>query len=102
MLELVDEDARAYQAFLEARHDAEVIAQVTRLPLRVAELCSEVNALGGEVRITGAIAGDVKAARTFATAAQAAALQLAEANVALQPNAEAKANLEGEIARLRP
>lgn len=102
LLELVDEDAAAYDAFLEARREPGVIARMSEMPLRVAAACADVSAMAEEIaeRITGAVAADVNAARTLAEAARHAALELAEANLGMQRDPVAKAELKARIQQL--
>jgi formiminotetrahydrofolate cyclodeaminase len=103
LLRLVDDDAAAYDAFLEDKRNAAVIARMNELPLQVASACRDVSALVAEVaeRITGAIAADVHAAGTLADAARQAALDLAEANVRTEKDPLAQAELTQRIQTLR-
>jgi formiminotetrahydrofolate cyclodeaminase len=101
LLALVDEDAQAYAAYLSAHDNPAVIQRVTTLPLQVAEHARAVRALSEEVQITGAVVGDVRAARRLAEAAAAAALDLAETNLTLERDPQRKHRLTSEIERLR-
>ena len=103
LLLLVDEDADAYDAFLEARREPSAIARMCETPLRVAEACRALDDVAERVSalITGAIGADVRAARRLAAAARAAALELAEANLNAKMDAVAKAELKQRIEELR-
>jgi formiminotetrahydrofolate cyclodeaminase len=107
LLGLVEEDAAAYRAFLEARRSggdrqAEV-ARVSQAPLDIARACADVVDLSGEVekRSRGPLLGDVRTARQLAHAACMAALDLAEQDVALHTEASAQQQVRDEVARLR-
>jgi formiminotetrahydrofolate cyclodeaminase len=103
LLRLVDEDAAAYDAFLADKRDRAAIARMNEMPLRVASTCRDVSAMVDEVaeRITGAIAADVNAARTLADAACQASLDLAEANIRMERDPAAQAQLKERIQELR-
>ena len=103
LLRLVDEDAAAFRAYLDAKHDRALLAPVVDSPLEIARACLEVVELGNQVDslATGSIRGDVHAARHIASAAALAALDLAEENVGLAADAAAKRQLRERIARLR-
>jgi formiminotetrahydrofolate cyclodeaminase len=103
LLELVDEDAAAYDAFLEAKRDPAAIARMNDVPLRVAAACRDVSRLGEHVaaHLGGAIAADVHAAGTLAEAARAASLDLAEANISAVRDPVAHAQLRARIQELR-
>ena len=103
LLHLVDEDAQAFRAYLDAKHDPTLVARVADSPLEIARACLAVVGLGNEVDglASGSIRGDVHAARHLAGAAALAALDLAEENVGLMADAAAKRQLRERIARLR-
>jgi formiminotetrahydrofolate cyclodeaminase len=107
LLELVDEDAAAFRAFLAARRSGvgllEAIARTASAPLKIGSACAEVIVLSDTVEAdtAGPMLGDVRAARYLAAAAVQTALALAEQNLDLQPDAEARQALEAEISRLR-
>ncbi|MBV9326067.1 MAG: cyclodeaminase/cyclohydrolase family protein [Chloroflexi bacterium] len=107
LLKLVDEDAAAYQAFLATRRGTEdrqaAINRVAATPLAIGRACVEVIGLTRTVEdhTRGALLGDVHAARHLAQAAVRTAVDLAEQNLGLQPDASARRALEAEITRLR-
>jgi len=93
LLALVDEDAAAFRAYLDAkraqRHgqhpDLEgAVSHSTQTPLRIAAACSAVLELSGAIggRIQGMTLGDVQAAAELARAAKSAALGLVGQDVA--------------------
>lgn len=107
LLQLVDEDADAFEAFVHARHEKtgvdEAIERITRIPLTIGAACAEIIQVshaveGHEVRH---MHGDVRAAQHLAQAAVRTALDIAEANVPLQKDPAARARLIDEIARLK-
>ena len=103
LLQLVDEDAAAFRAYLDAKHDPTLVARVVDSPLEIARACHEVVDLSNQVDAvaSGAVRGDVHAARHIARAAALAALDLAEENVGMTADPEAKRQLRERIARLR-
>ena len=103
LLRQVDEDAAAFRAYLDAKHDRALLARVVDSPLEIARACQEVVALGNQVDAvaSGPVRGDVHAARHIASAAALAALDLAEENVGLTADPAAKRQLRERIARLR-
>jgi formiminotetrahydrofolate cyclodeaminase len=107
LLRLVDEDALAFHAFLEAKRSgadqAAIAARTSRIPLQIAAACASVVDLSREIETptSGSILGDVHAARHLAQAALTAAVELAEENIGLNPTVEAQNALRDEIAVLR-
>ena len=107
LLELVDEDAAAFRAFLAAKRSGvgllEAIARAASAPLQIGSACAQVIALSDTVEAdtAGPMLGDVRAARHLAAAAVQTAVAIAEQNLDLQPDAEARQALEEEISRLR-
>jgi formiminotetrahydrofolate cyclodeaminase len=104
---LVDEDARAYREFIAARRRREDVAgaaeRAARVPLRIAQACSEVVALAAEMRprVRGALSGDVRTAQLLGRAACAAAVGLAEQDVKHIADPAARARLLGDLAAVR-
>jgi formiminotetrahydrofolate cyclodeaminase len=107
LLALVDEDARAYAAFLSARRTGagreEAVERVTRIPLAIGWASAQVIELSRRVEEhdVRAMRGDVRAARHLAQAALRTAVDLAEANISLQSDPVAREALVVEIGRLR-
>jgi methenyltetrahydrofolate cyclohydrolase len=103
LLALVDEDANAFRAFLDDKRSQTAIARVSQAPLQVARACAEVVDLSRAVeeRTSGPMLGDVRAARHLANAALLAALDIAEQDVALQRDANARDSLTAQIEQLR-
>jgi formiminotetrahydrofolate cyclodeaminase len=107
LLKLVDEDAAAYQAFLATRRGGEdrqaAINRVAATPLAIGRACLDVIALTHplEEHTRGPMLGDVRTARHLAQAGVRTAVDLAEQNLELQPEASARRALEAEITRLR-
>jgi formiminotetrahydrofolate cyclodeaminase len=107
LLKLVDEDAAAYQAFLATRRGTEdrqaAINRVAATPLAIGRACFDLVGLSRTVEqhTRGPLLGDVRAARHLAEAGLRTAVDLAEQNLELQPEASARRALEAEIARLR-
>ena len=103
LLVLVDEDAAAFRAFLGDKHDQAAIGRVSQVPLEVARACAAVVDLSRSVqeRTSGPMLGDVLAARHLANAALAAALDIADQDVALQRDADARQRLTAQIEELR-
>jgi formiminotetrahydrofolate cyclodeaminase len=81
LVELADEDAEAYTAFMAARN-AETRARIIEVPERIAAHAEEVAELGGRVRaqLTSSVAGDAEASIELALAAARVARRLAELN----------------------
>jgi formiminotetrahydrofolate cyclodeaminase len=113
LLALVDEDAAAFRAFLDAKRarrseDDEALktalGRTSQTPLEIATACAAVVELGAalEGQIHGMTLGDVRAARHLATAALTAALDLSEQNVGLlEADPPAQARMRATIASLR-
>jgi methenyltetrahydrofolate cyclohydrolase len=103
LLGLVDADAEAYRAFLQAKRSAGALERMSQTPLEIAAACGDVVRLSVEMegRATAVLLGDVRAARQLASAALAAALAIAEQNVLLFADSAAQGRLRIEIARLR-
>jgi formiminotetrahydrofolate cyclodeaminase len=107
LLKLVDEDAAAYHTFLATRRGSEerqtAINRVAATPLAIGRACVDVIALSHtlEQRTRGPMLGDVRAAQHLAQAGVRTAVDLAEQNLELQPDASARRALEAEITRLR-
>jgi formiminotetrahydrofolate cyclodeaminase len=107
LLRLVDEDAAAYRAFLTARRGTEerqaAVNRVAATPLAIGRACVDVIGLSRtvETHTRGPLRGDVAAARHLAQAGALTAVDLAEQNLELEPDAGARRALEAEITRLR-
>jgi methenyltetrahydrofolate cyclohydrolase len=107
LLDLVDEDARAYASFLDARRTGvgrdEAVERVTRTPLAIGRASVHIVELSHRVEEheVRAMRGDVRAARHLAQAALRTAVDLAEANIELQSDRDARRALVEEIGRLR-
>jgi formiminotetrahydrofolate cyclodeaminase len=107
LLGLVDEDAAAFDAYLDARRadvgEGAAIARMSRTPLDVGKACADIVALSHRVETHDVrhMRGDVRAARHLAQAAVRTSLDIAEANVPLQRDPAARAELLEEISRLR-
>jgi formiminotetrahydrofolate cyclodeaminase len=81
LVELADEDAAAYQAFLADRSDA-TRERIIAVPLEIAECAEEAAELAERVRgkLRTAVVGDAEAARELARTASRVARRLAELN----------------------
>jgi methenyltetrahydrofolate cyclohydrolase len=81
LLELADEDAQAYTAFMAQRNDA-TRARIIDVPEEIAALADEVAALAESVgaQLRSSVAGDAEAAAELARAAARVARRLAELN----------------------
>jgi formiminotetrahydrofolate cyclodeaminase len=81
LVELADEDAAAYTAFMADRND-ETRAQIIAVPEEIAARADEVVELGERVRaqLTSSVAGDAEAGVELARAAARVARRLAELN----------------------
>ena len=107
LLDLVDEDAAAFRAFLAAKRSGvgllEATARASSAPLQIATACAQVIALSHTVEAdaAGQLLGDVRAARHLAEAAVQTAVAITEQNLDLQPDARARQALEEQISRLR-
>jgi formiminotetrahydrofolate cyclodeaminase len=103
LLALVDEDAAAYRAFLHARREPTSIERVARTPLLIGQACARVIALTDALEQHGvrSMRGDVRAARHLAEAGVRTAVDLAEQNLELFKDTEARRSVEAEISDLR-
>jgi formiminotetrahydrofolate cyclodeaminase len=81
LVELADDDAEAYTAFMEERSD-ETRARIIQVPQQIALHADEVAELAERVRaqLTSSVAGDAEAAVELARAAARVARRLAELN----------------------
>jgi formiminotetrahydrofolate cyclodeaminase len=81
LLQLADEDAVAYTAFMADRND-ETRARIIEVPEQIAAQADEVERLAEHVRsrLTSSVAGDAEAAVELARAAARVARRLAELN----------------------
>jgi formiminotetrahydrofolate cyclodeaminase len=81
LLQLADEDAVAYTAFMANRND-ETRARIIEVPEEIAAQADEVARLAEQVRsrLTSSVAGDAEAAVELARAAARVARRLAELN----------------------
>jgi formiminotetrahydrofolate cyclodeaminase len=81
LVELADEDAEAYTAFMAKRND-ETRASIIEVPQQIAAYADEVAALAERVRaqLTSSVAGDAEAAVELAESAARVARRLAELN----------------------
>jgi methenyltetrahydrofolate cyclohydrolase len=81
LLELADEDAQAYTAFMAQRNDA-TRARIIDVPAEIAALADEVAALAESVgaQLRSSVAGDAEAAAELARTAARVARRLAELN----------------------
>jgi formiminotetrahydrofolate cyclodeaminase len=82
LVELADEDAEAYTAFM-AERTAETRARIIEVPEQIAAHADEVAELAERVRaqLTSSVAGDAEASAQLALAAARVARRLAELNV---------------------
>jgi methenyltetrahydrofolate cyclohydrolase len=81
LVELGDEDAAAYAAFMEERNE-ETRAEIIRVPEEIARRADEVVelALGAADKVSPSVAGDARAAAGLGRAAAGVARGLAELN----------------------
>ena len=81
LVELADEDAEAYTAFMADRSEA-TRARIIAVPEEIAAHADEVQAIAEAVRaqLTSSVAGDAEAAAELARAAARVARRLAELN----------------------
>ncbi len=81
LVELADEDAAAYTAFMADRSDA-TRARIIAVPEEIAACADEVAALAEQMRsqLTSSVAGDAEAAAELARAAARVARRLVELN----------------------
>lgn len=107
LLVLVDEDAEAFRAFLQAKRVKSdlgpAIARTSRVPLRIAEGCARVVdlSLTVEASMSGLLLGDVRAAGYLAEGALRTALDIADQNVEMHQDARERQALREAISRLR-
>jgi formiminotetrahydrofolate cyclodeaminase len=103
LLDLVDEDAAAYHAYLAARRDPKTIERVANTPLLIGQACVEIVALTDALALheLRSMRGDARAARHLAEAGVRTAVDLAEQNLELLTEADARRSVEAEITRLR-
>jgi formiminotetrahydrofolate cyclodeaminase len=82
LVELADEDAAAYTAFMAGRND-ETRARIVAVPEEIAARADEVAALAASVRaqLSSSVAGDAEAAIELAQVAARVARRLAELNL---------------------
>jgi formiminotetrahydrofolate cyclodeaminase len=82
LIELADEDAEAYTAFMADRNEA-TRARIIEVPEEIAARADEVEALAERVRaqLRSSVAGDAEAAAELARAAARVARRLAELNL---------------------
>jgi len=82
LVELADEDAEAYAAFMAERNDS-TRARIVAVPEEIAAQADEVAELAERVRaqLRSSVAGDAEAAAELARAAARVARRLAELNV---------------------
>jgi formiminotetrahydrofolate cyclodeaminase len=83
LAELADEDTAAYTAFMAQRTEG-ARAQIIAVPIEIAGLADEVDALAERVReqLRTSVVGDAEAAGELARAAARVARRLAELNTA--------------------
>jgi formiminotetrahydrofolate cyclodeaminase len=81
LLELGEEDARAYSVFMDTRTD-EARARIVEVPLEIAAAADAVETLAGRLAatLTTAVVGDARTARELAAAAARSARMLADLN----------------------
>jgi methenyltetrahydrofolate cyclohydrolase len=107
LLQLVDEDAAAFRAFLDAPRGSDArrmaSAEVASAPLRIGRTCVQVVDLVRHVepRVRGAMHLDVGAARQLASSASRSALDIAEYNLSMVADQGIKTALRHEISSLR-
>jgi methenyltetrahydrofolate cyclohydrolase len=107
LLVLVDEDAAAFRAFLDAERGSRAReaagARVAAVPLHISRACQEVVELEQSIapHVRGAMHLDVSAARQLAAAAGRSALDIAEYNLSLVAEPSARQALRDDITALR-
>ena len=107
LLDLVDEDAAAFHAYLHAGRSGvgqdTALERMTRGPLAIGWSCAHIIELSHTVETLEVrhMRGDVRAARHLAQASARTALDIAESNIPLQKDHTAGEALKQEIARLR-
>jgi formiminotetrahydrofolate cyclodeaminase len=108
LLDLVDEDAQAFNAFLKMKRSGTdtgaIVARTSHTPLVIGGACADVVELSRHIEAMphlGAILGDVRAARHLAQAALASALDIAEQDIALHTDVSEQQAMRTEIVELR-
>jgi len=107
LLDLVDEDAAAFRAFLDATRADQDLEAVTRrvgaVPLQIARASLEIIELSYQLdgQRTGSMAADVRAARHLANASLETALDIANENLDMQPDEPARSALREVIGELQ-
>ena len=107
LMKLIDEDAAAYLAFLATRRGTDdrqaAVNRVAATPLAMGRACADLVGLSRmvEAHTRGPLQGDIRTARHLAQAGVRTAVDLAEQNLELQPDASARRALEAEITHLR-
>jgi formiminotetrahydrofolate cyclodeaminase len=107
LLQLVDEDAQAFRAFLAAPRESPARraagADAAAAPLRIGRACAQVVELVQTVepRVRGAMHLDVGAAQQLAAAAARSALDIAEYNLTLVQDPLMQGALHNEIIAVR-
>jgi formiminotetrahydrofolate cyclodeaminase len=107
LLGLVDEDAAAYRAFLDAGRDSKgrVTAggRAVGVPLEIGRACARIIDLVNvaEPHVTGAMRLDLGAAANMARAAAQSALNIAEYNLRLVSEPSTAQILKRDVDRLR-
>jgi formiminotetrahydrofolate cyclodeaminase len=106
-LELVDEEAVAFRAYLSASHGSAALEvtgeRAATIPLDIGRACTEVVEVAGAVaqHVRGSTRLDVAAAMNIARAAARSAVDIAEKNLANSDSAERRTALRAHIDRLR-
>lgn len=107
LLELVDVDARAFRAFLDAERGSPARSEAgvgsVEAPMRIGRACLEVVGLAGaiEPHVRGAMHLDVGAARRMAEAGASSSLAIAEYNLRMVSDLTKRQALEAEIRAAR-
>jgi formiminotetrahydrofolate cyclodeaminase len=107
LLDLVDEDARAYQAALESERGSpsrrEANERAARIPIEIGRASTRIVELasGLEARVGGAVRLDVGAAKQMADAATRSAPDIGEYNLRLVADPSTRQALQDEITELR-
>ena len=108
LLDLVDEDAQAFQAFLEmkrsGRDTGAVVTRTSHTPLVIGSACADVVDLSRHIEALprmGAILGDVRAARHLAQAGLASSIDIAEQDIGLHTDLSEQQAMRDAISELR-
>jgi len=109
LAQLIDADASAYDAYVEARklpkgaERTAALAAATRTPLDIGAACLDVASIAQAIApiATGSIQSDIQVAYTLAKAAASAALTTAAANIASLAESPERAALGQELERLK-